>query len=99
MDIIGKAIRLMENKQIESALKLINDHLPFMNDDEKYTIVEFYLQWGFFEEALGILQELIRKYPDESELKVLLANIYIELDNDRKAIHLLNDIETDDPSY
>lgn len=99
MEIIVKAFQLMENRQTKSALKLIEDHLPRANDDQKFAIAEFYLQWGFFEEALEILQDLIQKYPEESELKVLLANIYIELDNDKEAVHLLNDIREEDLSY
>lgn len=99
MDFIFEAMQLMENKETKRALKLINDQLPNANDEQKYAIVEFYLQWGFFEEAKELLHVLIRQYPDESELKVLLANIYIDLENDQEAIQLLNEVREGDPSY
>src|SRR5690625_1987928 len=99
MDFIFEAMQLMENKETKRALKLINEQLPNANDEQKYAIVEFYLQWGFFEEAKELLHVLIRQYPDESELKVLLANIYIDLENDQEAIQLLNEVREGDPSY
>lgn len=92
-------MQLMENHQSERALKLMKDHLPYANDEQKFAIAEFYVQWGFYEEATLILKELLNIYPDESELKIMLANIYIELDNDKEAIHLLNDIKENDPIY
>ena len=99
MDTIMKAVRLMENNQSEEAIKLIEAFLPTADDDKKYTIAEFYLQWGFLQEALVILQELLSKYPEESDIKVMLADIYIELEDDKKAINLLDDIKDDDPIY
>lgn len=92
-------MQLMENQQSDAALKLIKSNLPLANDDQKFAIAEFYLQWGFYEEATSVLQELLRKYPEESELKVMLANIYTEIENDQEAMKLLNEIHEDDPFY
>lgn len=89
----------MENNQTEDALMLLEKYLPTANDDQKYTIAEFYFQWGFLQEALKILRELIQLHPEESELKILLANIFIELEEDSEAIQLLNEVSNDDPVY
>lgn len=99
METIMKAVHFMENNQNEEALKLLEKYIPTADDDKKYTIAEFYLQWGYFSEALEILQELIQKYPDETDLKILLANIYIELENDKQAIDLLDEVQENDPLY
>lgn len=99
METIMKAVHFMENNQSEDALKLLETYIPTADDDKKYTVAEFYMQWGFFKQALDILQELLNKYPAETDLKILLANIYIELEDDKQAIDLLNDIDQEDPLY
>lgn len=99
MDTIMDAVNLMKSNQSEKAIELLKAYLKEANAEEKYTIAEIYIQWGFLQEASIILHELLRTYPDESELKLSLADIYIELEDDEMAIDLLNEIEEDDPSY
>src|SRR5690625_1529993 len=99
MDIILKAFQLMESQQSESALKLLKEKLLFADGAQKFAISEFYLQWGFYDKATAVLENLLQKYPEESELKVMLANIYIEIENDKEAVHLLNEIKKNDPAY
>lgn len=99
MDTILEAIQLVENNQIEKALKLLKNFVKKANDDEKFTIAELYLKWGFLEEAAAILQELLIKYPDENDLKLGLVDIYIEIEDDESAIALLDNINENDPEY
>lgn len=99
IDTIMQAVDYMENNQPEKALMLLNKYLPTADDDKKFTIAEFYFQWGFFQESSQILGDLIQRYPDENELKILQANILIELEEDSEAIQLLNEIEKNDPVY
>lgn len=99
METIMEAVRLMESKQSEKAIQLLEDYLPVANEDEKYTIADLFTQWGFLHEARDILSDLLQQYPSESELKIMLADIYVELEDDENAIHLLNEIEQDDPDY
>ncbi|ASN05515.1 tetratricopeptide repeat protein [Virgibacillus necropolis] len=99
METIMEAVHLMENNKTKAAIDLLEKHLPTADEDEKFTIAELYIQWGIYPEASYILEDLLQQYPDESELRVMLADIYIELDNDEKAINLLNEIKTDDPAY
>jgi tetratricopeptide (TPR) repeat protein len=99
METIMEAVQLMESEQSEKAIQLLNDYLPAANEDEKYTIAELFIQWGFLQEASMILTDLLQNFPGESELKVMLADIYVALENDESAIQLLNEIERDDPEY
>src|SRR5699024_5249935 len=96
---IMEAVHLMEAKQSDKAISMLEDYLPKADDEEKFTIAELYIQWGFLTEASDILRELMHQFPNESEIKVMLADVYIEQDNDEEAINLLNDIEEDDPAY
>lgn len=99
LETIMEAIRLMEAQQTEKAIELLENFLPVANEEERYTIAELYIQWGFLQEAKVLLEELIQQYPDEAELKLTLADIYIELEDDESAIELLNDIHENDPAY
>lgn len=99
MNTISEAVHLMESNQSEKAIKLLDSYLPVANEEEKFAVAEFYLQWGFLEEANLILKELLLLYPNEGEIKVLLADIYIELEKDEAAIELLNEIKESDPTY
>ena len=99
MDTILKAVELVEQNKIEQALRLLEEYTPKANDDEKYTIAELYLQWGFLDEAELILSELLKKYPDENDLILTLADIAIEKEDDEQAIALLAEISEEDPAY
>src|SRR5699024_12398095 len=96
---IKEAFHVMKINQAEKALALLESFLPSANEEEKYTIAELYMQWGFLKEANAILTELLRMYPDENDIKVMLADIYIELEEDEKAIDLLNEGDEADPAY
>ncbi|MFD2630679.1 tetratricopeptide repeat protein [Oceanobacillus kapialis] len=99
METIMEAVRLMEAKQSEKAIQLLEGYLPSADHEEKYTIAELYIQWGFLQEAAVILEELLHLFPQESELKISLADIYIELEKDEDAIELLNEVDEEDEAY
>lgn len=99
MDTINEAIQLVETGNIDDAMTLLADKTTNASDDEKFMIVELYYEWGFFEEAIKLLEDLMAKYPQEGEIIALLAEINIELEKDDIAIELLNSINSDDPFY
>jgi len=96
---ITKAVQLLENRQPDQALNLLNNYMPQAQDDEKMMIVEIYMQWGFNEEAITILTNLLSKYPRENEIKIMLADLYIENNQDEQAMVLLNEIPEEDDTY
>ena len=99
MDMIEKANQMMNEGKADDAMALLREKAQTASDDEKYTIIDMYYGWGFFEEGIALLEELIAKYPDEGELMILLTEMYIELQKDEEAIQLLNDIKKEDPFY
>ncbi|UOQ42719.1 tetratricopeptide repeat protein [Halobacillus salinarum] len=99
MEEIQKAIRQMEAHQTEDALNTLQQYLPEADEEERFTIAELFIQWGMLEEAKLILQELIQRYPKEQELKVMMAELHIDLDEDDEAIELLNQFGPEDEDY
>ncbi|MDY0396567.1 tetratricopeptide repeat protein [Virgibacillus halophilus] len=99
MDTIMQAVRLVENNQVEKALEKLENFLPLADEEEKYTIAQLYLQWGYLTESSEILHQLLEIYPEETELRIMLAQIYTELEQDEEAIQQLSMIDADDESY
>jgi tetratricopeptide (TPR) repeat protein len=99
VNILEEATKLMEQDRVDKAIDLINHHIEEATDDELYWYAEFYLRWGFLIEAEDILSQLLKRYPDSSELKLLLTDIYIEQELDENAIDLLNSIPVNDDAY
>ncbi|WP_079530122.1 tetratricopeptide repeat protein [Halobacillus hunanensis] len=99
MEEIQKAIHQMEAKQTEKALHTLQTYLPEADEEERFTIAELYIQWGMLEEAKLILHELIQRYPKEQELKVMMAEIHIDLEEDDEAIEILDQFGPEDEDY
>ncbi len=89
----------MNNGEVDEARNTLKEFIQHATDEEKFTTSELYYEWGFFEEAITILEELINKYPYEGQLITKLSEMYIELEKDEYAIDLLNGIKADDPYF
>lgn len=96
---IKDAVALIETGQIDEAYELLQHTLKTASDEEKFVIVELYEEWGFLEDAIDVLEQLLDRYPTEGQLITKLAELYIELNHDEKAVHILNNITEDDPFY
>ncbi|MCP3030702.1 tetratricopeptide repeat protein [Halobacillus sp. A1] len=99
MEEIHRAIQAMEADKTEEALQILQQYLPEADEEERFTITELYIQWGMLEEAKIILLELMQRYPKEAELKVMMSEIHIDLNEDEEAINLLNEFTPEDEGY
>lgn len=102
LDIIYKADTLMENKEVEKAINLIEASLTTAEPELELTIAEWFKEWGFLNESNKILEKLMAKYPDELELQSILIDNYIELGEDDEAFKILDQhtkIDHQDPNY
>lgn len=96
---IEEAIQLMNSGQTEQAIEKLRIELSRAGDEEKYSIAEMFLQLGMAEEAKEILLELKQRFPGEHEITLLLAEIYVDQEEDEQAIELLDQIPEDDDEY
>ncbi len=99
MKTIEAAIELVEYGEVEKGLAQLASLLPDANDNEKYSIAEVYYQFGFLEEAKELLLSLLANYPNESELILLLTEVFIDLDEEERATLLLDQIDEGDAEY
>lgn len=99
MNNVEKIIQLFENGQLDKAKKLIDKVKKSGSDEEQYLLAEELNQLGFPEDAKNLYQILLEKYPEEGELIVLLAETFVDLNQEEEAILLLEKIDASDPSY
>lgn len=99
MNPIEQAIELLENQKVEEALSKLKQLQQTASADELLTIASVYSQWGFLQEAETLLHKLHEQFPEETEIIVLLAEVYIELEQDGQALQLLEDVPSTDEAY
>ena len=65
-------------------------HFAFKaNDDELFILAQLYAALGRVSQAIELTEPLLVKYPSESNLKAFLADLYLDLAEDEKALELL----------
>src|SRR5699024_6852576 len=99
MNIVEKALQHMEKGKADKALALVESMLVKATEDETFEIADFYLSWGYYDEAATLFEKLLKDYEAKGQLIVKLAEIYIELEEDERAVQLLNQVQRDDDFY
>jgi len=67
-------------------------HFAFeANDDDIFIVAQIFAALGLASQAVELLEPLCEKYPQETELKNALADLYLDLAEDHKALELLAD--------
>src|SRR5690625_8012679 len=76
----------IEQKESEQTIKLINDLLPTASSREKFEVAYILYEFGFTSRAKTIIHELLDENPENSDYKILLADIFIATEQDRKSV-------------
>src|SRR5690625_1048508 len=93
------AIQMFDEGKTIEAVELLKVLSEKASDDQKFAIAELYDEYGFMDEGIKLLEELLHKYPKEGQVLIKLAEMYIELEQDDLAIHLLNELSKEDDFY
>lgn len=96
---VEEIVRLVENGEVNKALSLVPEVKKNGSDEEKYELADYLYSWGMLEEAKELLEELSLRYPDEGEIRLFLAEVYTELDEEDRALEILAQIKEDDPLF
>lgn len=99
MNKIQQIIQFLEQGELEKAKDSISKVKTSGNHEDIYLLAEELLQLGFLIEAKDLFAYLLSLYPDEGELKVTLAEILIEMDNEEEAISYLDSVNEADPDF
>ena len=96
---LSDAIAKIEEGNVSTGLDMLKEMATKANDDLLIEIAETYVHLGLLEDALYLLDQLLQKYPDHGELRILTAECLIDLDKEDKAIQYLNRIDETDEHY
>lgn len=96
---VNEITNYIENGQLEKAMSAYKDILAKGSDEEKFLLSEELFRFGFMEETEALLESLLKNYPEEGELHVLLAETRIELGKEEEAMLSLEKVDKSDPSF
>lgn len=85
--------------QLEEAKTAFNHALRHDDDETLYSLAEDLYALGFLRQARRTYLQLLKKYPDEDELRTTLADIAISDGKTDEALTYLQAVKPDSPAY
>ncbi|GIN92028.1 hypothetical protein J6TS1_24050 [Siminovitchia terrae] len=92
-------LKHIELQDLSKAKEIFNKVKKSGSPEEKFFLAEQLSQYGFLEEAKELYERLLEVFPEESELKIMLAELLIDLGKDEEAYPYLETVEPTDPNY
>ncbi|MGM9987503.1 MAG: tetratricopeptide repeat protein [Bacillaceae bacterium] len=99
MHIIEQAVLEIENGNVDFGMAQLTNYLKMANEDEMFEIASIFQHFGYVDEAIGIIEQLRALYPYEGQLNLMLAELFIDQNEDDKAIEILSEISQEDSHY
>lgn len=99
MDNFTPFIQAMEEGNIEKLGTMIDNFLLNGDPDEQYQLADLLTQFGFLQEAITVLEHLQFLFPEENQLKIDQAQLYLEMDKEDEALEMLTTIEKTSDAY
>lgn len=99
MSYAQQMLESLEKGENEAALLLFKKIQSFSSDNEKFALAEQLYGLGFLEEARALYEGLLEAFPEEGELRVLLAEVLVDMDQEEEAMLLLEQLDQKDENY
>lgn len=99
MNYSAEALNQLEAGQLDEFQKNLELALKNDSDDLLFSLAEELYSLGFTDDAKKIYEQLLVKYPEEGQLKIQLAELAIDEQNDEQALEYLSTIAKNDPEY
>ncbi|WP_338776780.1 tetratricopeptide repeat protein [Metabacillus sp. FJAT-52054] len=96
---LEEAINLVEQGEAEEGLNNLSKLQTTLHDEEKFLLADKYYEWGLPDKALDLLADLHLLYPQETDISLLMAEAYIDMEQEDEAISILDQVSKDDPAY
>jgi len=96
---IEKILEKINNGEFEEAYQHIHTIQNSGLEEDIFVLAEKLVELGFLEHAIKLYEQLLATHPDEGELLLSLAEIYIELDQEDEALELVKKVKKADPVY
>jgi tetratricopeptide (TPR) repeat protein len=99
MSIVHQMLKHLEEQNLKQAEIDFQKVKELGTDEELFLLAEELHQIGFLNEAKELYEILLQTYADEGELKILLSEVLLDLDQEDQAISYLDSIAEMDPDY
>lgn len=99
MNLSNQYILALEKGDLKKAELILTNTISNGSIEEQYDMSESLRELGFLEQAALLLKNLLELFPGEGELLIELAEIYVDLDQEEKALDILDNIDKDDPYF
>lgn len=99
MNYSQKALSALHHQKLSDFKTNYQLALKLDSDDDLYALASQLYNVGFSVQAKSIYLQLLKKYPNEGQLKSNLAEIAIDDGQDDKALNYLSQIQPDSPDY
>ncbi|PRS02910.1 hypothetical protein C6W24_02825 [Bacillus atrophaeus] len=97
--LIHEAIKLVEAGETEKGLNTLSKAEKQLHDEDKAIAAQLYYEWGNADKAISLISDLHDLYPEETELTNFYAELLIDIDEEEKALAVLETIPETDASY
>ncbi|MED1017992.1 tetratricopeptide repeat protein [Bacillus atrophaeus] len=97
--LIQEAIKLVEAGETEKGLNTLSKAEKQLHDEDKAIAAQLYYEWGNADKAISLISDLHDLYPEETELTNFYAELLIDIDEEEKALAVLETIPDTDASY
>ncbi|QFG01141.1 hypothetical protein PB01_07640 [Psychrobacillus glaciei] len=84
---------------MEKLNDMIDSFLIEPDAETQYELADVLTQYGYTEEAIKVLAHLQFLFPDESQLKIDQAQLFLEMDKEDEALNLLTSVEKSSEVY
>ncbi|WP_416352969.1 tetratricopeptide repeat protein [Agrilactobacillus fermenti] len=99
MNYSQQVLQALQDGDMAAEKQLFAKALRHDDDDTLYSLAEELYALGFLRQARRIYLKLLDKYPDEDELRTVLADIAVSDGHTDEALTYLDAIQPDSPAY
>ncbi|PKR78845.1 hypothetical protein CEY16_03570 [Halalkalibacillus sediminis] len=99
MEVIEQAMHLSKDGHFDEAIKKLQSYTHEANDEERLVIAEIFHEWGLLNDAKMIYEDMLVHHPHEHEIRLSLAEIYTDLNDDEAVLEVLHEIDPSEPAY
>ncbi|WP_391121749.1 tetratricopeptide repeat protein [Psychrobacillus sp. L3] len=99
MEKLEPFIEAIEQGNMEKLNDMIDSFLIEPDSETQYELADVLTQYGYTEEAIKVLAHLQFLFPEESQLKIDQAQLFLEMDKEDEALNLLTSVEKSSEVY
>lgn len=99
MNYSQSALEALENGDLEQFDEQFNQALTNDSPELLFSLAEELYSLGFSNYSVQIYQQLLQDFPDEDSIKINLAEIMIDNDEDDQALNYLSEVSPDSDEY